>query len=223
MRGKNKGLFIVTLLATFIGLALILPGIAITGSLPDTGQTKCYNTTTSIPCPSPGEDFYGQDAQYPCNPQSYTTLGGGIMVQDNVTGLIWEVKQDKDDTKDYENPHDADNTYTWYDGDTGTPGDGTDTLDFINALNAEQFGGYDDWRLPTIKELSTLVDSSIPYPGPTINTDYFPNTVSSGYWSSTTHAINPYYAWIVYFSYGDVSGHDKSYDYEYVRAVRGGQ
>ena len=216
-------------LSILCALLLVLPCMAL-AQLPDTGQTKCYDDTEEITCPNPGEAFYGQDAQYaPCNPHSYTTLGGGIMVQDNVTGLIWEVKQNKDSTQDYENPHDADNIYTWYDsnpatngGHAGTPGDGTDTEDFINELNTAQFGGYDDWRLPTVKELSTIVDSSIPYPGPTINTAYFPNTVSSYYWSSTTYAGSPDYAWGVYFYSGYVYRYGKSYR-RYVRAVRSGQ
>ena len=78
------------------------------------------------------------------------------MVYDVVTGLIWEVKQDKDDTQNYSNPNDADNTYTWYDsnpetngGDAGTPGTGTDTEDFINALNSGEGcrEGYDRGNL----------------------------------------------------------------------------
>jgi len=43
-------------------------------ALPDTGQTKCHNDTAEIPCPAPGEDFHGQDAQYTTNPRSYTKL-----------------------------------------------------------------------------------------------------------------------------------------------------
>ena len=200
--------------------------------VPDTGQTKCYDNSQEITCPSLGQNFYGQDGSYDINTQSYTKLDENgndlppeatewVMVRDNVTGLIWEVKEDKDDVQNYSNTNDADNTYTWYDGVSGTPGDGTDTLDFINALNTEQFGGYSDWRLPTVKELSSLVDSSIP-PGPTINTDYFPNTVSSNYWSSTTYAPNSNYAWDVDFNDGEVWGRGKSGD-DHVRAVRGGQ
>ncbi|MCX5896252.1 MAG: hypothetical protein NTZ51_10535 [Proteobacteria bacterium] len=41
--------------------------------VPDTGQTKCYNNTTEITCPPPGQPFYGQDAQYGPN----THLGNG--------------------------------------------------------------------------------------------------------------------------------------------------
>jgi len=210
---------------------------------PDTGQDKCYNNSSEITCPSEGEDFYGQDAQYQGPQRSYTKLkangvalpdsatiaDGWIMTRDNVTGLIWEIKTSKDDTKDYSNPHDADNTYTWCDtnsdtngGHQGTCGDGTDTEDFINALNSTNFGGYNDWRLPTIKELSTLVNSNIPHPGPTIDTTYFPNTVSSGYWSSTTYVSYTLIAWLVYFDYGYVGANYKNLN-DYVRAVRSGQ
>ena len=181
-------------------------------TIPDTGQTKCYDAYgyEINPCPSPGQSFYGQDAQYSCNPHSYTMLAGGIMVKDNVTGLIWESKTDDNSI------HDKNNTYNWYDAQ--------DVL--IATLNSQNFGGYSDWRLPTVKELSTIVDSSIPYPGPSINTTYFPNTVSSVYWSSTTNAYDPYYAWVVCFADGGVSytgDGNKSGRYNYVRAVRGGQ
>ena len=151
------------------------------------------------------------------------------MVKDNVTGLIWEMKTNKDGVKNYSNPHDADNTYTWYDsnpatngGYAGTSGSGTDTEDFIKALNDSQFGGYSDWRLPTVKELADILNLSISNPGPAISTGYFPNTVSDFFWSSSTYAINLYYAWGLSFS----NGYDNTYDKNnsrYARAVRGGQ
>jgi len=86
---------------------------------PDTGQTKCYDNIGNElnSCPTEGQSFYGQDAQYNGPVRSYTLLGGGTMVQDNVTGLIWEMKNNLDGTPDYSNPHDADNTYTWCDPD----------------------------------------------------------------------------------------------------------
>jgi len=174
--------------------------------IPDTGQTRCYDDSKEITCPSPGEDFYGQDAQYASNLHSYTLLSGGIMVQDNVTGLVWENKTDDGSVRD------RDNIYNWDDAQSV----------FIATLNSQNFGGYSDWRLPTVKELSAIVDSNILYPGPVVNTDYFPNTVSGSYWSSTISAYDPDDAWYVYLSYGLVYYGGKSY-YHYVRAVRGGQ
>ena len=210
-------------------LGLMFMGAQVSAApVPDTGQTTCYDGDGNvITCPSPGQRFHGQDANYTINPPSYTKLNG--MVRDNVTGLIWEVKTDKDGTKDYDNPHDADNTYTWYDpnpatngGNAGTPGEGTDTDDFIDALNNAGFGGYSDWRLPTIKELVYLVEHSIPYPGPTIKTAFFPNTVSSYYWSSTTYAGSTISAWSVNF-YNGYDDRGNKVTSRYVRAVRGGQ
>ncbi|MCD6361375.1 MAG: DUF1566 domain-containing protein, partial [Armatimonadetes bacterium] len=80
--------------------------------------------------------------------------------------------------------------------------------------------GYSDWRLPTIKELASIVN--LDRCDPAIDTEYFPNTVSSYYWSSTTLAYYTSTAWRVHFYFGYVNGGLKSYSY-YVRAVRGGQ
>ena len=185
-----------------------------TGTLPDTGQTGSYT------------DTFGDDSDYLINPPSYTKLdaqGNDLtdsdtewtMVRDNVTGLIWEVK-----TGDG-NIHDSDNAYTWQDAQDV----------FIGELNSRQFGGFSDWRVPSVKELSSIVNSGTYCCA--MNTDYFPNTnssddwSSSGYWSFTTNASDRDVAWLVYFDFGDVDAgsyvnYDKSNSY-YVRAVRGVQ
>ena len=202
-------------------------GYDLSTPLPDTGQTRCYDYTQEIICPNPGEGFYGQDAQYITKPQSYTKLDENgnvlpesapfwVIVRDNVTGLIWEVKNYHDNTIDYSNPHDADNIYYWSD----SIGDGTGTEDLINLLNTEQFGGYSDWRLPTVKELTSIVNRDSFYPS--INITSFPNTVPSYYWSSTTVAEFPGAAWVVKFKYGQAISNAK-YTINYVRAVRGEQ
>lgn len=220
----------------FVGVLLVLAAhSALAGNnagqafslWPDTGQTKCYNDSVRIPCPAEGVDFYGQDAQYNGPVRSYTSLAGG-MVQDNVTGLVWEMKERMDSVADYTNPHDADNTYTWCDTDSNTNGGyaGTcganDTTGFLSALNMANFGGHNDWRLPTIKELATLVDLSQSVPA--IDPVFAATIQSSHYWSSTTNAQNSQYAWLVQFPYGSSDGLNgkKSSDH-YVCAVRGGQ
>jgi hypothetical protein len=79
--------------------------------------------------------------------------------------------------------------------------------------------GYSDWRLPTVQELSRLVDDS--RQEPSIDTGYFPGCRPSVYWSSTTHTLYPGSAWQVSFDDGRVLGGPKGRRH-YVRAVRGG-
>jgi len=70
------------------------------------------------------------------------------------------------------------------------------------------------WRCPTIEELVTLVDYGRYYPATEL-----PKTKSMFYWSSSTYAGYPAYAWYVYFFYGNVGSSAKTY-YDYVRCVR---
>ncbi len=94
----------------------------------DTGQVKCYNETVEITCPAAGEAFFGQDGDYLGNSPSYTDNGNGT-VTDNVSGLMW--RQD--------------------------PGDKTTYSEAVAGADAFSLAGHDDWRLPTIKELYSLI------------------------------------------------------------------
>ncbi len=182
-------------------LMLTAPALALQ-PFPDTGQTKCYNNNRSeeIPCPAPGEPFYGQDAQYqPRLPRHYTKLGVGdvelppdalhfddggpwVMTRDNVTGLIWEIKS-RNPGLQYNR-----NAYTWYDPDDPAPGTqngGTctgsdcDTYSYIQALNAQEVGGFSDWRMPTVQELASLVNAGVH--NPAIDVGWFPNELGVEY------------------------------------------
>ncbi|MGI9211672.1 MAG: DUF1566 domain-containing protein [Methylococcaceae bacterium] len=130
-------------------------------------------------------------------------------VRDNVTGLIWEVKT-VGGLRDWQK------TYTNY--STNRSGN---TSNFVQAVNAAGLCGSSDWRLPTADELHSLVDYGIPSPGPTIDSDYFPNTVQGWFWSSSPYAGNSSGAWVVNFDVGYVG-----YSYRdvtiAVRLVRGG-
>ena len=207
-------------LASACGFIILILSNAIVWATPvlDTGVMKCYSDIGEITCPSPGQPFYGQDAQYTINPPSYTKLDGSgnmlpdsaeawSMVKDNVTGLIWENKMDE------RTIHNKNDIYTW----------NASISIFIATLNGTYFGGYNDWRLPTIKELAYIVKYSIPSPGPTIDTGYFPNTQSSDFWSSTTHPQSTDLALSVSFGNGVGGFGEKSWYALYVRAVRGGQ
>src|SRR5512139_1228059 len=103
-------------LLLFSTALFILPCLTFAGGLPDTGQTRCYDEDSEISCPAQGQEFYGQDAQYSCNPRSYTDLGNGI-VRDTVTGLEWQ-----QDT--------APDTYRWQ-----------EAFDYCNNL---ELGSHDD-------------------------------------------------------------------------------
>jgi len=73
------------------------------------------------------------------------------------------------------------------------------------------------WRLPTIKELRSIVDERV-Y-NPAIDSAAFPGTNPSYYWSATTFAPYSGRAWYVLFHDGYVDTYGKSYA-NYVRCVR---
>ena len=54
---------------------LLLAGHAVSGPVPDTGQAKCYDDSGEIPCPSPGQPFFGQDANYNTTPPIFYKIG----------------------------------------------------------------------------------------------------------------------------------------------------
>jgi hypothetical protein len=84
-----------------------------------------------------------------------------------------------------------------------------------------------DWRLPNIKELFSIVDTS-EY-NPAIDETYFPATQSADYWSSTTWRATTTNAWRVDFKFGTqyprhkTDVHASQTADKYVRCVRGGQ
>jgi len=90
-----------------------------------------------------------------------------------------------------------------------------------NAAGKLRTLGFEDWRVPTRRELLTLVDDT--RSGPAIDTTFFPDCPSDWFWTSTSYAGSPAgYAWGIGFFYGNAHcpHHD---DDGFVRAVRASQ
>jgi len=91
----------------------------------------------------------------------------------------------------------------------------------VTKLNSVEFGGYVDWRLPTIQELASIVDEERTFPA--IDVNYFPNTINSYYWSGTTFENYEDIARVVNFGHGIYTyDHPKSKVF-FVRGVRSEQ
>ena len=122
-----------------------------------------------------------------CAALRFVDNGDGT-VTDGLTGLQWEQKQDLDLMPVPENPHDADNVYTWSAGGAPVPAaNGTVFTSFVSALNDTCFAGQCDWRLPRSAELQTLLSASYPscQLSPCIPS-VFGSTPGAAYWTSTT-------------------------------------
>ncbi|MCP4697987.1 MAG: DUF1566 domain-containing protein, partial [Gammaproteobacteria bacterium] len=94
------------------------------------------------------------------------------------------------------------------------------TQGFADLVNAQGWCGANDWRLPDVDELLSIVDNS--RVNPAIDIVYFPRTKSSSFWSSSPFAGYSSLACYVYVNYGNVYDGSKG-GARSVRLVRGGQ
>ncbi len=152
---------------------LCLPARGQNYTIVDTGQIRCYNDRTEVRHPKTGAAFFGQDAHYDGNQPAYRDNGDGT-VTDQTTGLMWQ--KDPGPKKTFEQA--------------------------IAGAAKCRTGGHNDWRLPGIKELYSLVlfnginpDPRSPrQPGltPFIDTKYF--TFQYGRASDGERIIDSQYA-----------------------------
>ncbi len=186
----------------------------------DTGQTTCYDNSKRIHCSEHGEPFYGQDAQYDGVQPSYRDNGDGTVTDLN-TELVWQK----------------------------IPGEKVAFADAVTGAEKLDLAGYKDWRLPTIKELYSLIlFSGIDPSGPQvvervpfIDTDSFhfeygdtsagERLIDAQYWSSTQYVSTTMNGDATVFGVNFADGRIKGYPRdvgptgepmkEYVRYVRG--
>ncbi|PLX49814.1 MAG: hypothetical protein C0613_06470 [Desulfobulbaceae bacterium] len=138
-----------------------------------TGQHTCYDQDGNvIPCVGSGQDAeFGEGLAWP----TPRLEQAGEIVIDHLTGLQWSRDANL-----------AQFPLTWQ-----------EALDFIAGMNTDQALGHDDWRLPNRRELRSLMSyqarkPALPEGHP------FTNVFLGWYWSSTTAAIDPRYAWYVH-------------------------
>jgi hypothetical protein len=196
-------------------LALLAPALvwaAYPAEVPRTGQTTCYNASgTVIDCDGTGQDGAIQAGAVWPDPR-FTDRADGT-VSDNLTGLVWAKNANLLGTDDADNDTD------------GTAGDGMVTwqhaLDYIKRLNRESYLGYNDWRLPNVNELESLLNAQLCNP-PLPQGHPFANVQLYYYWSSTSGASYMGDAWVVDMIVGSVDCGGKTYN-TYVWPVRSEQ
>jgi len=152
-----------------------------------TNQTKFYNNSTEITAPTIGSAFYGENATYSGNVPHYVNNGDGT-ITDMVTGLMWQ--QSPDNNCDGIINH-------------------ADKVSYAAALAGAvgyRLGGHNDWRLPTIKELYSLIEF--------IGLDLDPQGTS---YSGLTPFIDTTY---FKFGYGDLAAGDRIIDGNFVSSTK---
>lgn len=171
----------------------------------DTGQDKFYNNTNEISSTSANDSFFGQDAHYQYNTPSYLNNNDGTITDMN-TGLMWQ--QD--------------------------PGEKMSLVEAEANLETFNLAGYTDWRLPTIKELYSLIIFSGLDPSglegadtaslvPFIDTDYFifeygdetigERIIDAQYLSSTKYVNTTMNGDVTVFGVNFADGRIKGYPY----------
>ena len=159
---------------------------ALTYPIVDSGQTKCYDATGEISPPTATGAFYGQDAQFADHAPAYSLASDGKTVLDAVTGLRWM----RGPNTTLAPPTSADKK-TW----SGAPA-------WVATVNAMAYGGYTDWRLPSIKELYALMN--------------FKGTDPSSYTGTDTSVLTPFIDTAFFnFAYGQTSTGERLIDSQY--------
>lgn len=152
----------------------------------DTDQTKCYDSTTGS---EKSCSKNGYDADYIKNPPNYTKNSSGTIVTDNISGLMWTQSSDLDKDGQYS---DVDDKRSY-----------TDAITYCSELSLE---GYNDWRLPDIKTLYSLI--------------LFTGEDPSGYMGSDTSGLKTFLSDSFTKAFGDSSQAERIIDGQYATSTK---
>ena len=160
-----------------VSLTCALGAEELTYPIVDTGQERCFNDLSEMTFPAVGETYFGQDARYAGNRPAYEDNGDGT-VTDLVTGLMWQKN----------------------------PGSKMTFRQAVAHASECNTGAYDDWRLPSIKELYSLILFSGEDPDPMApsRADLRP-FIDTGYFD---------------FSYGDIDAGERIIDSQFATSTR---
>lgn len=175
-------------------------------TLPQTGQAACYDSSgMAIACAGTGQD--GELQAGAAWPIPRFTENADQTLTDRLTGLVW--------SRDGRAPGPAA-------CNPGTRKNGPGALDHVKCLNANNYLGKSDWRLPNRNELASLVNRGQPDTAAWLNTQGFSNVQAGSYWSSSTYVSTPWNAWGVNMHDGAVTSCARKHGID-VWPVRGGQ
>jgi hypothetical protein len=169
-------------------------GVTALTAIPRSGQDTCYSGAGKlVSCSDSGQDGALRTGM-PWPEPRFVEYQQTVL--DKLTGLVWaRLASLTPKTVDWES-----------------------ALGAIKTMNDDKAFGYSDWHLPNIRELESLIDAGS-Y-SPALPRGHLFKQVQEFYWSSTTSAYDPRYAWVLYMEDGSVGVGFKPNSNFFVWAVR---